>query len=145
MKNNSSSISRDRHALQPSPYPSEDQLDGLKHSVPWHRPSQGLSIGPSKRLLLLRGRSSPNSSGVLRAEIQVWIFKAYQTPSVTGQQELHKYMFVRKIHLYWIWRVSPLLGEPSWTPTATTELCSKWTNYVASRAFSEKWWKLLAC
>lgn len=55
-KNNSPSISRDRHALSSPPYPSEDQLDGLRHKFPTLRQIQ---IQVSKLLLSLRD-SSPS-------------------------------------------------------------------------------------
>lgn len=54
-KNNSPSISRNRHRLSSPPCPREDQLDGLKHKFPMLRQTQ---IQASK-LLSVRNRSSP--------------------------------------------------------------------------------------
>lgn len=99
-KYNSPSISRDRHALPPPPHPREDQLDGLKHKFPmlWQTEPRLWTPPFTKRQV------TPTPSVVLKAERWIRIFKVHQSPSTIEQEELHRYAFPRKIHLYRIWQ-----------------------------------------
>ena len=83
MKNNSPSISRDRHAPLATLYPSEDQLDGVKHKFPCCDRHRSKSLPPT----FTKRQVTP--SVALKAERWVWTFKILKYYWKTRTTQVH--------------------------------------------------------